>query len=52
MSKQQKNVIIKEDLILEIATALKDVFVAQIESNEQGVVMHFTNGQTFTVSVQ
>ncbi len=46
------NEIKKEDLVLEIATALKDVFVAQIESKEEEIVMRFTNGQKFVLSVK
>jgi hypothetical protein len=41
----------KEDLILEVATALKDVFVAQIETTQQEIIMRFSNGQKFVLSV-
>ena len=42
----------QEELVMEVAVALKDVFVAQIESNEKEIIMNFTNGQKFVLSVQ
>ena len=48
---EQKTKIEKEDLILEVATALKDVFVAQIETTQQEIIMRFSNGQKFVLSV-
>lgn len=42
----------KKDLALEIACALKDVFVAIVEAEDEAVTMKFTNGQKFRLEVQ
>lgn len=54
MSKKNQNVptIKQQDLTMEIAVALKELFVAQIESDEEGITMRFSNGQKFRIMAQ
>ena len=43
--------ILKEELMEEIKIALKDELVAKVIDGENGLVLQFLNGQTFTVVV-
>ncbi len=49
-TKQQN--ITEKDLALEIATALKDFFVAQIESEENKVLVKFPGGKNFVLTIE
>ena len=52
MVEQEKNKMQKEDLLIEIAVAMKDLFVAQVSTDEQGISLRFLNGQQFLLSLQ
>ena len=42
----------KEELTMEVAVALKDVFVTQIQTNEKGIILDFPNGQKFMLKME
>lgn len=42
----------KQDVLLEIACALKDVFVAKIETKEETVIIRFVDGKTYQLTIQ
>lgn len=44
--------IIKEDLLFQILTALKDEFVANVTEVGDVLTLQFANGQSFAVEVQ
>lgn len=46
------NSIKQQDLTMEIAVALKELFVAQVESKESEILMRFAGGKKFIVTVQ
>ncbi|MBO5328019.1 MAG: hypothetical protein J6B04_02460 [Clostridia bacterium] len=43
--------ILKEDLLNQIQILFKDEFVVGVVLIEDGVVLHFDNGQKFTVKI-
>ena len=49
---KEMNKINEQDLTMEIAVALKELFVAQIESGEKSITMRFVGGQKFILTVQ
>ncbi len=42
----------KEELLLEIACALKDCFVATVEEKEDGIRLSFPGGQAFVLRLE
>ena len=42
----------EQELTMEIAVALKELFVAQVESTEKEILMRFVGGQKFVVKVE
>lgn len=41
----------KDSLVMEIACALKDVFVASVEANGEAIEIRFVDGKTFELVV-
>jgi len=41
-----------EDLLEEVGTALKDVFVAEIAEKDGALCIRFVNGQTFRLRIE
>jgi len=52
MKETTKNNITEKDLAMEIMAALKDVFVAQIENEENKVFIKFLGEKNFVLTVQ
>ncbi len=48
---KQKNCLQAKDLALEIGLALKDVFVATIEQNDEEIKMTFPGGEKFVLNI-
>ena len=42
----------RKELLEELQVVLKDEFVAEVQSRENGFVLTFTNGQKFLVEVK
>ncbi len=42
----------KEDLVLEIKEAIRDVFVAKVEMAQETVLLTFLNGQRFQIEIK
>lgn len=41
----------KKELALEIACALKDVFVANVEAKEESISIRFLDGKTYQLTI-
>ncbi len=50
--KEQKNSLQVKDLLLEVSLALKDVFVATIEQDEEKITMLFPSGEKFFLTIE
>lgn len=47
-----QNNIKKEELLEELETAIKEVFVARVSEVEGKLILNFVNGQEFCVSIE
>ena len=47
-----QNTIEQSELIMEVKTAIEDVFIAKIAEEQNGIVLNFLNGQKYLITVQ